>query len=1199
MTVQPVVLARATMKLARLEIVGFKSFADKVTLNFAEGITAVVGPNGCGKSNIVDSIRWVMGEQSAKHLRGGNMQDVIFGGSDSRGPMGMAEVTLTLKNDGRVPSDYAHYDEIAVRRRLFRDGQSEYYINKTQVRLKDISDLFLGTGVGTRAYSMIEQGRIGFIVNSKPEERRFLIEEVAGITKYKARKKTAQRRMEATEQNLLRVNDIVTELGRQLGSLERQAKKAERYKELKDQLRDLELWYASMRFLELRSSLVYALGEGERLMSGEGDVGTELTTAETTLETSRLKLSETEANNARYSEQVHSLDSRLRLLERDLEFFTKERESLHDRGNQAAAEAESLARQEETVAAEIKVLEEHASALGGESETVMYELEMKETRMKELVQQRRSLEQRAELLQREMIDALTTLTNERATVQNNDHRRIELTARIERHENEKRDVETQLNEASVRANASKNDAERLVYMVEDLRHRLGALEEQVARGKQASHSAAAKVLALKEQAGERKSRLTSLQEIEKKYEGYGAGVQAVMTGRDPAQHGILGLVADVISARSEHEGALEAVLGSRLQDVIVQSQQAGVDTLSWLRSEADGRVTFIPNDLRDRPSERGGLLDLVSVKPGFERVARYLLANVFLADSLEQALERAKQAPEGHLFVTSQGEVVDAFTAVTGGKTKGVSEGLLAQKREIKELEEQVRQLENEVLLAESERAAAQLSLSSAEEMLKATGEELKDSEIRKAKTDKDVSTLQGEVQRLQHRQGQVDGDIASLTRTMQELEASSAQCNERMLKAQTAHAEKERELSAMTDRDSTLRDEEAYAQEELTQLKVSFAQRDEKAKNVTRTLERLRQALHETTDRIARAKNTVENGKGQAETLAEKIAKGKDERVTLLDLLEEGKATLQEGRIQHERLSSEVRTLEERVKVLAKEAGGLRDQKSAWDLKAKEALMQIDHLKRSIDETYQLDIEHQLTDFHMRSGLPEDASEEVSHLKSQIARMGDINLTAIDEYKTVSERHTFLVTQKEDLETALTQLRSAILKINRTSRDRFQEAFNATNAMFQKVFPRLFRGGEARLELMMEGTDDILESGIDIISQPPGKKLQNVHLMSGGEKALTAVSLVFSIFLIKPSPFCVLDEVDAPLDESNVARFNELVREISAVSQFICITHSKKTMECADRLYGITMEEPGISKLVSVDLRRAEKVPDGAIMSP
>ncbi|MCC6807128.1 MAG: chromosome segregation protein SMC [Deltaproteobacteria bacterium] len=1195
------------MKLSRLDIVGFKSFADKVTLNFSDGITAVVGPNGCGKSNIVDGIRWVMGEQSAKHLRGGKMEDVIFSGSESRGPMGMAEVTLTLKNDGRVPSEYANYEDIAVRRRLFRDGQSEYYINKTQVRLKDVHDLFLGTGVGTRAYSMIEQGRIGFIVNSKPEERRFLIEEVAGITKYKARKKTAQRRMEATEQNLLRVNDIVTELGRQLGSLERQAKKAERYRELKEQLRDLELWYASMRFLELRAGLVYSLAENEKLQSNEDDLGNALAAKEAQLEASRVQLSETEANNARYAEQVHSLDSRLRLLERDLEFFAKERESLFERGNQAAAEAESLARQQETVLGEIKVLEEHASTLGGESETVMAELEQSEAKMKALVEQRRSLEARAEVLQKEMIDALTVLANERATVQNNDRRRIELQARIERHAGEASEIDVQLSGARERAAQAHQDTERLHAMVDDLRYRLSALDEQVARGKQASHAAAAKVLMLKEQTGERKSRLSSLQEIEKKYEGYDAGVQAVMTGRDPQAHGILGLVADVVSAKSEHEGALEAVLGARLQDVIVQSEAAGVDTLAWLKGEAEGRATFIPADLRERSSHLGvqgqgvlgRLLDLVTVKAGFERVAKYLLGSVVLTDTVASALALSRTAPEGYVFVSLAGDVVDAFGVLSGGKTKGVSEGLLAQKREIKELEDQVRQLENSVLLAEAEKAQMQAALLANEELLKATGEELKDSEIRRAKTEKDVSTLAGEVKRLEQRQEQIGEEIAGLTRSLTELDAATVECTVRMQAAQALHEAKERELGTLTDRDATLRDEEAYAQESLTQLKVSFAQRDEKQKNVMRTLERLRLSLQETDDRIARAKTTVTSGTSQAEVLKDKIEKGKEERVTLLDLLEEGKETLQRGRIGHEQLVTDVRGLEEQVKVLARQAGGLRDEKSTWELKAKEAIMQIEHLKRSINETYQLEIEHEVSEFHMRGGLPESAADDVSHLKSQIARMGDINLTAIDEYKEVSSRHTFLVTQKEDLETALTQLRSAILKINRTSRDRFQEAFNATNAMFQKVFPRLFRGGEARLELMLEGTDDVLESGIDIISQPPGKKLQSVQLLSGGEKALTAVSLVFSIFLIKPSPFCVLDEVDAPLDESNVARFNELLREISQVSQFICITHSKKTMECADRLYGVTMEEPGISKLVSVDLRRAEKVPEGSIIAP
>ncbi len=1185
------------MKLARLEIVGFKSFADKTTLNISDGITGVVGPNGCGKSNIVDAIRWVMGEQSAKHLRGGKMEDVIFNGSESRGPMGMAEVTLTLKNDGRVPSDYASYDEIAVRRRLFRDGQSEYAINKIPVRLKDVHDLFLGTGVGTRAYSMIEQGRIGFIVNSKPEERRFLIEEVAGITKYKARKKTAQRRMEATEQNLLRVSDIVSELERQLGSLERQAKKAEKYKQLKQELRELELWWASMRFLELRAKLCWALGESERVQENAGDFETQLAAVEAEVEARRLELADLESRNAQYAEQVFNLDSRMKMLAKDLEFFAKERESHRARGVEAAKEAETLEAQVVTVQQEIAVLEEHARSLSGETETVMAELDEKETQTRALQSQRKAIESTAATLQKEMIEALTTLSNERATLQANEKRKIELEARRDQRAAEGRTLEAELAAADERVSSTQLEAERALAAVEDLRGRKGALEEQVARGKQSLSALQARLLSLKEQSTQTRGRLSSLREIERKYEGYDAGVRAVMTERQDG--GVRGLVADVLATKSEHEAALEALLGPRLQDVIVESMAHGQDALLWLRSKADGRAGFLPAHVRDatrtpgplpsHPAVLGPVLNLVQVKPGYESIARYLLGNAVLVDNLDAAVELVGPASEGYTFVTLSGDVVDSFGAMSGGKLKGAGEGLLAQKREIKELEEGVRALDAQLVLAESERTQAQAALGTAEEILQATGEALKDAEIKKAQIEKDRSVAGEDKKRVAARHEQVFAEHADLLRALETLDAQTRGSSERMTAAQAAHEEKERELARQAERELALQEQEAYAQEELTQLKVAFAQRDEKRKNVARTLERLQQNLADTEERIRRAAQAVSDGGAQATALEERIEKGKLEQQSLLDLLEEGKATLQNGRIEHERQAQALRGLEERSKTLGKSAGSLRDLRSGFDLEAREAMIQIEHLQRSIAESYDLPLEIVVSDYHMRSSPPDDAADQVSALKAQLARIGDINLTAIEEFAEVSERHQFLITQKGDLEQALTQLRSAIIKINRTSRDRFTEAYNATNAMFQKVFPRLFRGGEGRLELMMEGTDDVLESGIDIISQPPGKKLQSVQLLSGGEKALTAVSLVFSIFLIKPSPFCVLDEVDAPLDESNVARFNELLREISQVSQFICVTHSKKTMECADRLYGVTMEEPGISKLVSVDLRRSQ----------
>jgi chromosome segregation protein len=1186
------------MKLTRLDIVGFKSFAEKVTLHFSDGITSVVGPNGCGKSNIVDAIRWAMGEQSAKHLRGGKMEDVIFNGSESRGPMGLAEVTLTLKNDGVVPPDYADYDEIAVRRRLFRDGTSEYSINKTPVRLKDVTDLFLGTGVGTRAYSMIEQGRIGFIVNSKPEERRFLIEEVAGITKYKARKKLAQRRMEATEQNLLRVNDIVTELGRQIGSLERQAQKAEKFKKLRQELRDLELHLASLRYFELRNAQVFHASEHERFAASESEIGVTLATVDTRLEANRVELQDVESDNARRAEQVHALERRFSVLEKDLEFFAREREGLKDQGTQAAQEAESQKTHKQTVEQEIGVLEDHARVLGEESQSVLGDLTYKEARQREVAQQRRSLEARANDLQKQMIDALTALAKERAQLQSFDQRRIELGARVGRGSAEQAELERQVAEQREQHAQVNRELVRLGAQDVELKAHAQALEEQTKRSKQQLTFAEAKLLQLKEEAGERKSRLQSLMDIEKKYEGYGTGVRAIMT-RDGElrEHGIFGLVADVLSASSEFEPALEAVLGERLQYVLVESQKRGLEAVDYLKAQAEGRSSFIPLDMvaarhdqrRPRSETPAGavrLRDRVQAREGYEAVADYLLADVVVVPDLPAAL--AAQL-EGWSCVTTDGEVIDRQGVLSGGAGAGVSEGLLAQKREIKDLGEDVRRLENEILLAENEKAELAAELLRAEQFLKQTNAEWHETQIKKAKTEKDLHSASEQTARLELRQQQVARDIAELTKQQEALESDAAGCQARMAQAESVHAQKEGELSQLTEQDATLRDDEQRAQEALTQLKVAFAQKDEKQKNVLRTLERLTQSLADTEARIQRAHHAVQTGSQRAKELTEKLRAGEEERGSLLDLLDQGKQELQGTRQRYEQLAQEVRALEERSRSLAREAGRWRDERVAAEMRSREHVMLREHLLQQIADSYQLDLAHEVIDFHLRAAPDGDAPERVAGLKQQLARMGDINLTAIAEFAQVKERHDFLSTQKEDLESALTQLRSAILKINRTSRERFLEAFNATNTMFQKIFPRLFRGGEARLELVQDGSDDILEAGIDIIAQPPGKKLGSVQLLSGGEKALTAVSLVFAIFLIKPSPFCVLDEVDAPLDEGNVGRFNELLREISHYSQFIVITHNKHTMECAHRLYGITMDEPGISKLVSVNLQREE----------
>jgi chromosome segregation protein len=1189
------------MKLARLEIVGFKSFAEKVTLHFSDGITSVVGPNGCGKSNIVDAIRWVMGEQSAKYLRGRAMEDVIFAGSDSRGPMGLAEVTLTLKNDGRMPPDYAHYDEIAIRRRLFRDGTSEYAINKVPVRLKDVHDVFLGTGVGTRAYSMIEQGRIGFIVNSKPEERRFLIEEVAGITKYKARKKTAQRRMEATEQNLLRVNDIITELSRQLGSLERQAQKAERYKRLKGELKDLELWTATQRFFELRNAERFFRMRSDELGTQEVDLSTSLAVLDTRLEATRAELADVEADNARKREQVYALDSRYKMLERDLEFFAKERDGLKDRGAEAAQEAETLKQQRITVESEIRVLEDHVAMLGDETERVLGDLNMKETKQKELTQQRKSLAADADRLQREMIEALTKVTKDKTELSNLDHRRIELDARIGRVDAERAELANQIAAQKTAAEDLKHSLVVLGTTDIELKGRLATLDEQVKKNKQGVTFADAKVLALKEQAGELRSRLQSLTDIDKKYEGYGDGVRAIMTREDRAAHGIFGLVADIVAAKDKrHEAALEAVLGERLQFVVVESQKRGLEAVEYLRSEADGRGSFIPLDIKQDADKKASLSKhvgympaLVTCDPSYRAVVDYLLGDVVLVDDLDAAVAYANSAPAAATCVTLTGEVLETAGVITGGANAGVSEGLLTQKREIKELGEQVREMENQILLAENERAEIRASLISNEQWLKASQSEWHELQIKQTKCEKDLAAVEEQARRLGQRGAQIDDERAELERSNALVDTQAEACKQRMTESQTVHSAKEQALFDLDERDATLREEETYAQDELTALKVQFAQKDEKQKNVLRTLERLNQTLVDNEERIQRAHNAVQSGSTRAQELTLKIESAQQERVQVLDLHDKSKQSLIETQVTYEKLAEESRLLEDQSRTTSRDAGKVRDERMSTEMKAREQNMQLDHLVNMLWDQYQVDLRIDLCDFHMRGLPPDNTAERVSALKAQLSKMGDINLTAIEEYDEVKKRFDFLSSQKSDLETALTQLRSAILKINRTSRERFLEAFNATNTMFQKVFPRLFRGGEARLELIKNpDTDDVLESGIDIVAQPPGKKLQSVQLLSGGEKALTAVSLVFSIFLIKPSPFCVLDEVDAPLDENNVLRFNELLREISQFSQFIVITHNKRTMECAHRLYGVTMDEPGISKLVSVNLQREETIP-------
>ncbi|MFO0573088.1 MAG: chromosome segregation protein SMC [Polyangia bacterium] len=1208
------------MRIKRLEIVGFKSFCDRTVIRFDEPITGVVGPNGCGKSNVVDAIRWCMGEQSAKHLRGKAMQDVIFAGSDRRGPLGYCEVSLTFENDGRLPVDYLQFTEVTVTRRLFRDGTSEYFLNKTPCRLRDVTEFFMGTGVGTRAYSIIEQGRVGMIVSSKPEERRFLIEEAAGITKYKLRKKAAEQKLEQTKQNLLRISDVVTEQERQLASLKRQAEKAERYKRYRAELRDIELWGYSQRWLGLLLEARVFQGlcdqAAEQLQAAEAA----RLAIEAEMEAGRVELLGHEQRLQEAQESLYALDNEVKLGEAENEHARKEESRLLAEAQKLRAEQEALHERQLQAQAEQQRLSEELQALesadtGREDRVAALEAELK-AKKDQLAQLQRIADGTKAEIGRQHAEIARSEAAERShsrQVEDLDNRIARFDDEHKRLGQRKRELEDEiagqeqklggLQEKKLDLLRSREEAEE---RVKDLKLLLTRLDKEV------DH--------LKGELHKKRARQHSLSEIAARHEGFSLGSRLLLQrqgGKNGkgAQDGEAGprTIADLLVAPAELEAALDAVLGDRLGALLVESHEEGVSAIEYLRQRGEGKATLVPKEARPtRPSDRpprpddearalgvrGRLLDLVStsaVKPGYESVLDALLGQVLVIDTLPSAIAYYKQAsedgslPPSTLLVTLDGVLLDGHGTLSGGAQKGQGASVLSHRRELRELvaqlqEQEARFKEQEELLVVSKKEQQHLSQKLDE--LRQAGHQ---GEMQILSLDKDLLKAREELHRTGHRLDVLDREREELSQRRADLEREAEESRLLMRGVRDLLAELEEKLEGQSRSQVGLLEAVDRLGHELTQVKVQAAAHREKVAAAQKSQARL---SAESIERSVRIERLAEEERGaykraaqlgtEVQSRGSNLRERADRRTRLAEELQILRSTYEQRRAEIAQREAQLRERREREAQQSKQA-------LSYKSRLNELLLQQRSVEETVIERHRLAVQDVLIDYHLRPRISRVEEDRAQELRDLIDRMGEINLTAIDEYNELSKRHGFLLVQKADLEKALAQLEEAIVLINKTSRQRFQQVFDLVNHKFQEIFPRCFVGGQAHLKLT--GSDDVLEAGVEIFAQPPGKKNQTVELLSGGEKAMTAVALIFAIFLIKPSPFCLLDEVDAPLDEANVGRFNELVRSMIDRSQFIIITHNKRTMQIVDTLYGVTMEEPGVSKVVSVNLNDMGKL--------
>jgi chromosome segregation protein len=1175
------------MKIKRLEISGFKSFADKVVLDFQQGVTGVVGPNGCGKSNIVDAIRWCMGEQSAKHLRGKSMEDVIFAGSENRRPLGVAEVSLVFSTeDGRAPAKYLDYAEIQLTRRLYRDGDSDYLINKTPCRLLDITELFMDTGVGTRAYSIIEQGKIGQILHSRPEERRFLIEEAAGVTKFKSRKQLALKKIESTRHNLARLADVLGEIRRQLASLQRQAKKAEKFREYRDELREIELLFTAREYRETQDQRLAAERELTALNDRIREVFAASALAESRVEESRLGHLETEKLLATAQEEIYRVKSEFSTAEHGLEFQRKELAGLEGRLLRLESEAGELDNRLKECAAQRELLELRRDTSAVESATMADNLQQTEEELTVHQQAEEELNRLLEARRKELFEALAESAQFKSRQESAQKRLANVTERLERQSREGFQLAERLELAQRKAAALDVELRGVEGEQETFKVEIAGLRSREEELKTRLPELEKNWQTQRDELNLTSSRLHSQKELEARFAGYGQGVKNLMNSAE-LRSGFNGLLADAIETAPELEAAVEAALADRLQCIVCDGEDNALSALAFLKGNNGGRVGLaLSRDCAPLAAANVAgaipLADQVQASGPCHALIQRLLSNVMLVDSIQLAIELASLHP-AQSFVTRDGDMVSQGGIVTGGSADQVQKGIIHKKRELKDLEERVATLEQEVAELGKQRAELQQQSRDVAEGLKTSGTLLHQTELKLAGLRKDRQQATDEIGRVEERLAVQGMEAENLQEERHSLEVEVKLAVERLAETGSSSQELEQTATRLKADLDTRRHQLAAVRERVTTIRVQVATLREQHEAHLRGIADLDR---QSQDMIRRMTSDREDtGKGTAERLQLQtaITEGTTRLEGLLQQQMTAERRLTEVRAAYEAAGSGLADVEKHAKQLRDENDAVRQAQAELNLRFSTVSMQSEHLERGLLEKSRISMAEALTRLEAVEFDEAARRTRQTDLQRLLDEMGEVNLMAIEECAGMEERFTFLTAQKEDLEDSLRGLQQAIQRINRTTRQRFQETYDLVNAKFQEVFPRLFCGGKAELRLTNE--EDLLETGIDIIVQPPGKKLQNVTLLSGGEKALTAVALIFSIFLIKPTPFCLLDEVDAPLDDANIGRFNDMVREMCAISQFIIITHNKATMQVADTLYGITMEEPGASKVVSVRL--------------
>jgi len=1177
------------MYFKRLEMHGFKSFAEPVVIEFHEGVTCIVGPNGSGKSNISDAIRWVLGEQSPKMLRGGKMEEVIFAGTASRKSRGMAEVTLVIDNTtGILPIDY---NEVAITRRMYRSGESEYLINNNHCRLRDIRELIMDTGIGVDGYSLIGQGKIADIVSSKPESRREIFEEAAGVVLYKSKKTDAEKKLASTNANLERANDIISEIEGRIGGLREDSIKAQEYLQLRDRYKELEIniTLKSIEKLDMAN---------EALKNDIGQLTQSIETLNMTREETERQLSESR-QRSEHLEQLGS-DARDRLMEK-----VEEMNRLTSQSQLNEERLATIERDKERIAAELaefseKMIREleNAQALEAQKAEVMESLSGAEDVLSEkiaayneVLAKSNSFSAQVEQGRNQVIQFHNQAADKKSEARTYENYKETL---------EKRKMQIHRDQEEMEANAAAyNDlmqqAQREMAEADELYETLKESLEEARRDRDEYDSEIRSLMKRREElriAGTQLSaRKKTIEEMENNYEGYNSAVRFIMRSKGPGIHGV---VTDLMKVPAGYEVAIETALGAGTQNIVCQRDEDAKAAIRALKENRAGRCTFLPlssvkgkkADVERRVEQVEGYLglaaDCIQFDREYEGVFNYLLGRVAIVDNMDNAVALSKMPGTGGLrFVTLDGEIINVSGAITGGKYKNNTANLLERKQEVFRLEEQIKSLRSETAEVSQRLSELEETVSEMEDVIADTERDFHQAQLQS-------STLKTRIQTLEESGKDLAGGREKAERELKAIEADFAEAD-RQIAAFLKEAESIEEEMQNVQRSieealasfEASREEVNQASEAITQTRITRNEWEGKLESFNQLLARVKETAAdlqmqmdlrtEQTEKLEAEKNRILFGSEDAADQAENLEAEKAELENYISTVREERAALSET----------ISRLSEEQNRVGSQLNTFQDQKYQTEIKIAKNDTQLDTFKDKLWDEFEVSylqaMEFRKADFAMST-----AQKESRDIKNRIKELGDVNVGAIKEYEEVNERYTFLTEQRADILTAMDELKKIIQDMDRTIRDKFKESFDQIVINFEDIFRQLFGGGHA--ELRLDDENNPLESGIEIIAQPPGKKLQNINLMSGGEKTMTAIALMFAVLKTKPTPFCILDEVEAALDDANIDRFANYLRKFDNI-QFAIVTHQKATMEHADVLYGVTMPEQGISKVLSLRL--------------